>query len=470
MDAILILGIIFIIAVLSCKLTSRTGLPVLVGFILIGIFIGRNFDFVDVSNAEHICNFALLFIIFTGGFQTNFAQARPVMGVSVLLSALGTVLTAAAAAAFAYLVLKLEFQAAMLLGAVISSTDAASVFSILSSKKIALKNKLDSILEMESGSNDPFAYMLTVVFLALATGKSQNVPLMLIMQVSIGAAVGILGGKLGQRLINRLKLDIDGLYTVLLCGIALFIYGMASLLQGNGFLAVYMGGIILGNSKLVYKLFLSKQLSSVSMLMQIILFIVLGLLWLPSYFFPTLLPGLMFALFLFFIARPAVVFLLMKPFGYKIKDITLVTWAGFRGASSIVFASYLLSARLPYAEYIFSIVFFVCLLSVIFQGSLLAPLAKRLDLVAAGENPLKPIEDYVKEAHNELMEIINPEGSIVCGRTIRDLGLPEDVYMVMIKRDGKYIIPMESTIIMGNDTFVIACRDKEKLAELKTLI
>ncbi|MDR2543140.1 MAG: potassium/proton antiporter [Treponema sp.] len=470
MSLILIFGIILIIAVLSCKITNRTGLPLLVGFILIGIFLGRNFDFVDVSNAEHICNFALLFIIFTGGFQTNFAKAKPVLGVSSLLSALGTVLTAAAAAAFAYFVFDMEFYAAMLLGAVISATDAASVFSILSTKKLNLKNKLDSVLEIESGSNDPFAYMMTVVFLTLVIGSSQNVVVMVLLQISIGAAIGIAGAKLGQLLINKLNMQINGLHAVLLGGIALFIYGMAELLQGNGFLAVYIGGIILGNSKLVYKMLLSKLFSTVSMLMQIILFIVLGILWLPLYFFPTLLPGLLFALFLFFIARPAVVFLLMKPFKFKLKEITLVSWAGFRGASSIVFATYLLSAGLPYAEYVFSMVFFVCLLSVIFQGSLIAPLAKLLGLVDAEKKILKPIEHYVKEAQDELLEIVNPTGSAFCGKVIHELDLPEDVYIVMIRRGNKYIVPTESTLIMENDTFVIACGDEKKRKALTRLL
>ena len=381
MNLLLIVGLILIISALSCKVTSKIGLPVLVGFILIGALIGRWFDFAEVSHAEHICNFALLFIIFTGGFQTDFARVRPVLAVSTLMSAIGTVMTAASAAAFAYFVLRLELSAAMLLGAVISATDAASVFSILSSSKLNLKNNLDSILQMESGSNDPFAYMLTVVFLSLATSGGQNVALLLMMQISIGAAIGTAVALFGRRMINRLNMAIDGLYFALLCGVALSIFSVAGMLGGNGFLAVYIGGIILGNGKLAQKQFLSSLFDASSTLMQIALFVVLGILWNPGSFLPSLLYGLAFALFLLFVARPLVVFLLMKPFRYKLNEIALVSWAGFRGASSIVFATYLLSAGLPYADYIFSFVFFVCLLSVISQGSLLPPLAKRLGLV-----------------------------------------------------------------------------------------
>ena len=380
MTIILPVGIILIISVLSCKITSKTGLPILVGFILIGVFLRRFFDSVDVGLAERICNYALLFIIFAGGFQTDFAKAKPVLAVSATLSTLGVVLTAAVITVFAHFVLRMELYAAILLGAVLSPTDAASVFSVLASKKLFLKKNLDRVLEMESGSNDPFAYMLTVVFLAVATGASVNVPLLLLQQILVGVAVGLAAGLLGRRMIKKLNVEIDGLESVLIYGVALFIYGMAVLLHGNGFLAVYIGGILLGNSQIPGKVHLSRTCSSVSMLMQILLFIVLGLLWVPSSVITVLIPGLIFAAFLFVVARPLIVFLLMKIFRYQIKDVALVSWAGFKGASSIVFATYILAAGLPYGEYLFSIVFLVCLLSVILQGSLLAPLAKKLGL------------------------------------------------------------------------------------------
>jgi len=468
MNVVLLLGIILIISVLSCKATSKVGLPVLVGFIAIGVLIGRQFDFVNISNAVHICNFALMFIIFTGGFQTDFAQARPVLGVSTLLTTAGTVLTAGTVAAFAYFVLKLEFHAAMLLGAVISCTDAASVFSVLSSKRLNLKNNLDAVLQTESGSNDPIAYMLTVLFLSLATGESINVPVMLLVQIVVGAGVGVACAFLGRLIINKINTDIISLYAVLLCGVTFLIYGVAELLHGNGFLAVYIGGIILGNGKLVYKRYLSGLFGSISMLMQIVLFIVLGILWVPSTFLSVLLIGLLFAVFLFFVARPLVVFLLMKPFGFKLKSIALVSWAGFRGASSIVFATYLLSAGLPYAEYVFSIVFFVCLLSVIFQGSFLAPLSKRLDLVEPDKKVTKPIEEYV-EVHDELIELSIPFGGFLCNRAIHELDLPDDLCIIMIKRDGKCIAPTAKTVILEEDVLVIAGGSKEHIAKLSNL-
>ena len=467
MNYILLLGIILTISVLSCKLTNRRGVPILVGFILIGALIGVWFGFDNVKYAELICNFALVFIMFTGGFQTDFAKVKPALAVSTLLSALGTVLTAGAAAAFAYFILNMGFHASMLLGAVISATDAASVFSVLSSKKLNLKNNLGSILQMESGSNDPFAYMLTIVFLSLATGESQNIVVLLLKQLIIGAAIGIVGAKLGQFVINKLHLKIDGLYIILLCGIAILMFGTAGLLDGNGFLALYIGGIILGNSKLIYKRFLSRMLSVTSMLMQIVLFVVLGMLWVPGSFLMSMLVGLIFAIFLFFFARPAIVFLLMKPFGYKIKEIVLVSWAGFRGASSIVFATYLLTAKLPYANYIFNLVFFVCMLSVIFQGSLLAPLTKRLKLGESEDKSTKSIEKIVKDSKNELLEFEVTYDSIVFGKSISELDLPKDISIMMIKRDEKYLMPIKTEKFMENDILLITSNYKNWAEAIK---
>ena len=382
MNFILILGVILVFSALSCKTTNRFGLPVLVGFILIGLLIRNWYKFDDLNTVRNICDFALLLIIFTGGFQTDFTDAKPVLAVSTVLSAAGTILTALFSGFFAFYFMRLEFYQAMLLGAVISSTDVASVFSVLRSKQMDLKNHLNSVLEVESGSNDPFAHIMTVVLITLAMGGShQNIISLLIRQIVLGVLSGFIFAKLGQQFINRINLDIDGIYGAILCGVAFIIYGAADQLGGNGFLAVYIGGIMLGNGKLVYKRFLSRLSSAISMLMQIMLFIVLGMLCVPESITAIIGNSLLFALFLFFIARPIITFTLMKPFRRPLNEIALVSWAGFRGASSIVFATYVLTSGLPYAEHVFSIVFFVCMLSVIIQGTFIGPIAKKLDLL-----------------------------------------------------------------------------------------
>ena len=381
MDFILILGIVLILGALSCKTTGRVGMPVLVGFIFIGILIGNWYKFEDKNTATHLCNFALLLIIFCGGFQTDYSDVKPVLGVSAALSVAGTFLTALVLSLFAYYVLRLEFYQAALLGSVIASTDSASIFSVLRSKQIDLKNKLDTVLEAESSSNGPFAHMLTTVFLALALGSSQNILSLLLPQIIFGLLSGFVFAKLGQLFINRINLDIDGIYGAILCGVAFIIYGAAVQVGGNGFLAVYAGGAILGNVRLVYKGYLTKLFSAISILLQITLFIVLGMLCIPSAIGAVLGDALAFALFLFLIARPVLVWLLMKPFRRPLNEIALVSWAGFRGASSIVFAAMVLTAGLPYSEYVFSVVFLVCMLSITIQGSLILPFAKKLKLI-----------------------------------------------------------------------------------------
>ena len=470
MNVILLVGIIMIIAALSCKVTDKAGLPILVGFILIGVLIGGRFQFEDISNAERICNFALLIIIFTGGFQTNFSEARPVLGISCLMSTAGTALTAFVAGAFGYYAMGLSFYEAMLLGSVLSCTDAASVFSILRSKNLSLKNNLNSVLQIESGSNDPMAYLLTVAFLTLAAGGSMSIPALLVIQLAAGAAAGVTGAKLGQYVINRLNLEIEGLYTVLLVGAAFFIYGAAVQFGGNGFLAVYIGGIMMGNVKLARKKIMAGMLSSLSMLAQVGLFIILGVLCVPSAVIQVAGSGLLFAIFLLFAARPLVVFLLMKPFGRSMKEIALVSWAGFRGASSIVFATYLMSAGLPYAQFVFSVVFFVCMLSVILQGSLLPALTKALDLFSPEPQVLKTFTEFTAEIESELLEATVPYKSAVCGKTILELGLPDDLRIILIKRENHYIAPIHSTVLMENDVVMLSGSSREKLVKINEMI
>ena len=380
MDLVLIFGVILVISALSCKTAGKIGMPTLVGFILIGLLIGNWFHFEDMEIVSQISDFALLLIVFTGGFQTHFSKAKPVLAMSSVLSVAGTLLTAFLAGAFAFFVLRLDFYPSLLLGVIISSTDVASVFSVLRSRQMELKNDLDAVLEFESGSNEPLAHILTVVFIAVATG-STNIPLLFAREIVIGVIAGVAIAKLGQILINWLNVAIDGVYGVLLCGIAFLMYGAAHQFGGSGFLAVYIGGMILGNSKLVYKGSLSKLYSALSMLMQTTLFIILGILCTPKSVIEIMGSGLLFALFLFFIARPAVMFALMKPFGRPLNEIALVSWSGFRGASSIVFATHLLTVGMEYAEYVFSMVFFVCMLSVILQSPFIVPLAKKLKLV-----------------------------------------------------------------------------------------
>ncbi|MDR2570172.1 MAG: cation:proton antiporter [Oscillospiraceae bacterium] len=379
-DIILILGVILVISAWSCKTTGKVGLPTLVGFILIGLLIGNWFEFPDMGAVDTFTNFALLMIVFTGGFQTNFSKAKPVLAMSTVISIGGTLLTSVLVAVFGYYVMNLGFTPSILLGVIISSTDAASVSHILHLKQVSFKKNIGSVISLESGSNEPFAHVLTYVFIAYALGYN-NLWLLFFKEIIFGVLAGIIFAKIGKFLINRLDLEIDGIYGVLLCGIAFLMYGLASQFDGSGFLAVYIGGLIIGNSKLVHKGSLSKLYSAFSMLMQITLFIILGILTVPSAVMAVMGSGVLFAFILILVIRPAVMVMLMKPFRRPMNEIALVSWAGFRGAPCIVFATHLLTVELPYGEQIFSIVFLVCMLSVILQSSFVVPIAKKLKLL-----------------------------------------------------------------------------------------
>ncbi len=469
MDVAFIAALILLVCAISSKVLYRYGIPILVLFLAIGMLMGSEglggIYFDNSEMAKTICNLALLFIIFSGGFDTNWKTARSVALASGVLATVGVVLTAFLVGVFAHFALGFSLLEGMLLGSIISSTDAASVFSILRSQKVSLKNNLAPMLEMESGSNDPMAYMLTVIFLGMITGEGHNVGLLLLTQILVGVLFGVLVARGALWLINRIDLEIDGLYSILVIGVALLSYSGANLLSGNGFLAVYITGLIMGNSKLIHKISLVRYFDGLSWLMQILLFMTLGLLVFPSRLISVALMGILVGAFLIFVARPLAVFLLLTIFKRPIKEQLLVSWVGFRGAASIVFATYPLSAGLPMAEEIFNIVFFVAVASVLVQGTLFIPLAKKLDLVEEEETILKTFTDYSGEIYAELLEVAIPEGSSMDKTAIMNLDIPSNVLIVMIKRDEKIITPSGKTVLRAGDILMLA-GDNDQLMKI----
>lgn len=470
MDIMFISGIILLICAVSSKVLYKYGIPTLIMFLAIGMIMGSEglggiyFDNSELANK--LCNFGLLFIMFSGGFETNWKTAKPVAFASGVLATGGVALTAFLIGIFAHFVLGLTFLEGMLLGSIISSTDAASVFSILRSKKLNLKNNLAPMLEMESGSNDPVAYMLTTIVIGLITGGKHNIVTLLMTQILIGALVGILVGKISVWLINNINLDIEGLYSILAISTALLSYSGANQLMGNGFLAVYITGLIMGNSRLVHKISLVRYFDGLSWLMQILLFFTLGLLVFPSRLFQVALKGIGTAAFIIFIARPIAVFCILTLFKRPIKDQLLVSWVGFRGAASIVFATYPLIAGLTVADEIFNIVFFVALVSVLVQGTFFIPIAKKLNLIGEEETVLKTFTDYSGEIHAELLEFSITENSEMVGKAIKDIDIPMGILIVMIKRKDKLITPNGGTVIKAYDTIMLSAEDRTQLIEM----
>ena len=443
---LILASLVLIICVFSSKVLYRFGVPSLLIFLVLGMIFGSEgivgIRFDNYKIAEEIGSFGLVFIMFYGGFCTNWKLAKPVVTKATLMSTIGVIITAGLTGIFCTWVLKSSLLEGFLLGAVVASTDAASVFSILRSQNLNLKDGLASLLEIESGSNDPVAYMLTVIILSFMSGAQQSIFKLLLFQVLFGVIIGVVLAKISTWILKNIVFEIEGLYPVFVMAIAILAYSLSIWLGGNGYLSVYIAGIIIGNSKIQNKKSLVKFFDGISWLMQIMLFFILGLLSFPSQIHLAFLPGFLISIFLIFIARPISTFAILSWFKVPIKQQIFVSWVGLRGAASIVFA-------------IFHIVFFIALFSVSLQGTLISPIAKKLDLVDNDAVVLKTFNDYQEEMNTKLVELeIKPESKLV-NKNIIDANIPEDILVVMIKRNGKILHPKGKTIIYGGDILVL---------------
>lgn len=459
---ILICAVIIIVCIAANKISMRFGVPTLLLFIVLGMLFGSDgifkIPFDNYGFAGDVCSIALIFIMFYGGFGTNWKAARPVAGKAVLLSTAGVVLTAAFTGLFCYLVLRMEVLESFLIGSVISSTDAASVFYILRSKKLNLKGGVASLLEIESGSNDPIAYLLVMVVLSLMSGPGGgSVWYLLFSQIVYGGAIGFAVAVLGVWVLQKVDFKDSGIDTIFVVGIALLAYAMPAVIGGNGYLSVYICGIILGNSKIMNKVPLVHFFDGVTNLMQIVVFFLLGLLSFPSQL-PAILPiSIAVALFLTFIARPATVFALLLPFRVPFRQQLLISWAGLRGAAAIVFAIFITVSKVTTSNDIFHIVFCVSLLSVAFQGTLLPVLAKKWKLIDDTETVLKTFNDYQDESDMTLVQMYVCKTHLWNGKTLNEIKMLSKSLIVMIKRDGDTMIPKGDTVIQEGDLLIINC-------------
>lgn len=463
-NILLLCSVLLILSILASKTSYRLGVPALLMFLGLGMLAGSegigNIHFDDPRLAQFIGMIALNFILFSGGLDTKWESIRPVLREGIVLSSVGVFLTAIALASFAHLVLDFPWFEAMLIGSIVSSTDAAAVFSILRSKSVALKGNLRPLLEFESGSNDPMAYFLTVSLLAIHAEEDQSLIHLIpffFKQMIIGGALGIALGKLMVIVVNRINLDVDGLYPVLLTAMVMLAFSFVSIVGGNGFLAIYICGLILGNSGFLHKKSLMQFYDGVAWLMQIIMFVTLGLLVFPSQILPVMGTGLMLSLFLMFIARPVGVFLSLVFFRMNLREKLFVSWVGLRGAVPIVLATYPLLAGVPEAGLIFHIVFFITITSVLLQGTSLTFLSRWLGLSVSERIRRRYALDMelFDNFKSELFEITIPPDNVAVGKSIVQLKFPKSAVIVMISRNQKFIRPGGSTILEGGDTLLV---------------
>lgn len=467
-ELMIICSLILLVCITSSKILYKFGVPILLIFIVLGMLFGSDgivgiyFDNYELT--YKLCSFGLVFIMFYGGFCTNWKMAKPAAIPSILMSTVGVVVTAGLTGLFCHLVLKTTVLEGLLIGAVVASTDAASVFAILRSQKLNLKGHIASILELESGSNDPIAYMMTIIILTLMSNtESQSIIQILLSQIIFGILVGTILAKLTVFALKRANFELEGFYPIFITAIAILAYSLSEWLGGNGYLSVYIAGIIIGNSKIPHKKSLIQFFDAVSWIMQIMLFFTLGLLAFPSRIPSVMGKGVAISLFMIVIARPIATFGILSWFKVPIKQQLLIAWVGLRGAASIVFAIYAVTFNVSVDQDIFHIVFFVALFSVGIQGTLIPRIAKKLDLVDNESPVLKTFNDYREEKNTQLMEIIISSDNKWANKTIMDADIPEELLIVMVKREGEVIIPNGSTTLLLGDTLVIGGNNLEQL-------
>ena len=400
---IILVALVLIMCIAADKFSGRFGMPALILFIGIGMLFGcdgiAGIEFDNFTMTEYICNIALGFIMFYGGFNTKWKTARPVAVKAVLLSTCGVILTAAFTMLFCYFVLRFPIAESFLVGAVLSATDAASVFAILRRKKLNLKDGVASLLEIESGSNDPIAYMLTVIGIYILNGDNLiKVPYVIFAQIVYGVLIGIGLAVAAIYVLTRTDIIVNGLDTIFILAVVLLGLGLSQLVGGNEFLCIYLFGILLGNSRIRNKGNIVPFFDGVTTLAQIVIFFMLGLLSYPHRFLTIIPISIAIAVFLTFIARPAAVFAILKPFKCSVRQCLLVSWAGLRGASSIVFSIVIMAGGSVMSKDLFNIVFMISLLSVAIQGTLLPAVSRRLDMIDETSDVRKTFNDYQEES------------------------------------------------------------------------
>ena len=464
-------GFILLICITSSKVLYKFGVPLLLVFILLGMIFGVvAIEYNDFQLTGKIASMALIFIMFYGGMGTNWKMAKPMAVPSILMSTVGVIITSLLTGVFCYFVFNMSLLEALLIGAVVGSTDAASVFAILRSQKLNLEGSLASLLEVESGSNDPIAYMLTLIILSIMNnGAIGDVVPMIISQIVFGVVGGAILAGLSVYVIRNIHFEIGSFYIIFIIAIAILSYSLSEWFGGNGYLSVYICGIIIGNSKILHKKTLVNFLDGVSWIMQIVLFFILGLLSAPSQLPNVIVKSLIISVFMIFIARPLATFSILKKFNFTVKEKLFISLVGLRGAASIVFAIFAINYGVNINNDIYHIIFFIALISVALQGTLIPIIAKKLELLDNSKPVLKTFNDYVEEKNTSVVEVKVDGKSKLVDKSIMDANIPEEILIVMIKRAGEVIIPKGASIIKEGDILVLVGNNPEELVNTNSI-
>lgn len=476
---LLLVSLLVFIAIMIIKVGAKLGMPSLLLFLILGMLVGRGglgLRFDDIESAESLGHFAITIILFTGGLETSLSESRPIMKHGSVLSTLGVFLTALLTGVFTYLVVGKHIGAigssllgCLLLASVMGSTDSASVFSVLRGRKLHLRERLAPLLELESGSNDPMAYILTIIFVKfLSMGETTASHFwtgagILVAQVAIGLLVGLAVGYGAKYVLKKIELPGGSLYSILILSLGLFADGLASVLYGNGLLAIYVAAILMGNKAgIPEKKDVMKFFDGLTWLMQLLMFLMLGLLVDPSAMLPVALPALLIGLFMMFVARPASVFLSLLPFKKLSSKAKLyISWVGLKGAGPILFALYAVVAEVEGSSEIFNIVFFITLLSLITQGMTLIPMAKFLKLSYDEDPQVETFGMEIPEEMGMLRDHTVTEEDLLRGSTLREMNLPHGIRVMMVRRGEHFLVPHGSMKLQLGDHLVIVVGESD---------
>lgn len=480
---ILLIGSILLIAsIILSKAGARFGIPTLLVFLIAGMLFGTDglgLQFNSAEDAQFLGVIALSVILFSGGLDTRFSDIKPILTPGIVLSTLGVVLTTLFAglfiswiSGFEWLNITLPLTTSLLLAATMSSTDSASVFNILRSQRMSLKYNLRPMLELESGSNDPMAYMLTLVLIQVVGAgavTASEVFTMLFVQFVIGGSVGFLLGRGAVLFINKLQLSNTSLYPIIAFGLIFLVYSLTDVCHGNGFLAVYIAGIVMGNSRMGFKREITTFLDGITWLCQIVLFLILGLLVNPHELVSVALAGTLIGVFMIVVARPLSVMLCLLPFKHiNFKSRLFVSWVGLRGAAPILFATYPIIADVEGANIIFNIVFFVTILSLIVQGTTLSNIAQALNI--SEPEPEKPDHfgiEIPEELETALSSIDVTAEMLVEGVTLKEIKLPHGALVMLIRRGQEFIVPNGSVQLRPGDRLLMLSQERKPREKLK---
>ncbi|MBQ3129822.1 MAG: potassium/proton antiporter [Bacteroidaceae bacterium] len=478
-ENILLIGAILIFcAIMISKTGYRFGIPTLLLFLLVGMGFGTDglgLEFDSAEDAQFIGMIALSIILFTGGMDTKLRDIKPVMAQGMILSTVGVLLTTLLTGGFIFWLsgfssmnIAMPILTSLLLAATMSSTDSASVFNLLRSQRMNLKENLKPMLELESGSNDPMAYMLTIALIqVIASGSGFDIGLLvkdLLVQFFVGGVMGYAFGRLAVWLINKVNLSNSSLYPILLLSLVFITFTITDLLHGNGYLAVYILGVIVGNARLVFRKEINTFMNGLTWFSQIVMFLSLGLLVNPHEMLGVSVCAMLIGLFMIFVARPLTVMLCLLPFRQMtFKAKCFVSWVGLRGAVPIIFATYPVVSEIPGSQVIFNIVFFITLLSLIFQGMTIAPVAKwlSLDLPEEKEGNEFGVE-IPEEIDSQLTDVTLTPEMLEDGNRLMDMNIAPGTLVMLVKRGSEFMIPNGRMELKVGDKLLYISENKKE--------